>query len=230
VAAAGGPVHQITDCANIHPESQIAWSPSGEEIAFTTIRGGYARVRVARVDNGRMRQFDSTSASTVTGHLAWAPGSSIAYQISSNNNIHLIDPASGLERALTNDPKSIAMHSPQYSPDVKHIAAFWFRGPGTVGIYSIDTRNSTSRRTGPGLYPRGWSGDGRYIYYQWPQSPIIYRIESDKPKQTPVIVLRPPFREAQCVPLGASASNAFVCAAFDFASDIWRIDNFDRRR
>jgi hypothetical protein len=29
--------------------------------------------------------------------------------------------------------------------------------------------------------------------------------------------------------VGASRPNAFICAAFDFASDIWRIDNFDQR-
>jgi hypothetical protein len=131
--------------------------------------------------------------------------------------------------AVSND-KSLHRRQVSCSPDGKRIAAFWFHGPGTVGIYSFDTRNSLSHRMGPGLYPRGWSGDGRYIYYQWPQSPIIYRIESDKPKQTPVIILKPPFREAQCFPMGASLPNAFVCAAFDFASDIWRIDNFEHRR
>lgn len=142
----------------------------------------------------------------------------IAYQRSDNKNIMLLDPASGSEREL--------VHSPSYSPDGRRIAVFWYRGERGSGVYIFDPVTSTNVKAGEGLYPRGWSRDGRYIYFQWPQSPIVYQIEagqSDKPNN---VVLKPGFREAQCFPVGATSPNSFICAAFDFTSDIWRIDNF----
>jgi Tol biopolymer transport system component len=226
----GGAPAQITFGARVHPESQIAWSPDGAQIAFSTVRGGHAQVWAATLADGRMRGFAKTRMSTAPGTLTWAPGSSIAYQNTDNGAINLIDPTSGNERTLIQAPADGWVHSPTYSPDGKSLAVFFGPGvnKGPPGVYVFNVRTSTYRGLVGGLYPRGWSPDSRFIYWQWPQSPIIYRLDTRGGKKGEIF-LTPPFRMAQCRPVGASRPSAFICAAFDFASDIWRIDNFDQR-
>lgn len=225
----GGPALKITSGARVRPESQIAWSPDGTRIAFNTIRNGHSQVWVAAVADGSMRGFEESRMSISTAALTWAPGGFIAYQTTDNRGIKLIDPVSGKERTLVNTPRSGFAHSPAYSPDGSTVAVF--HGPGITngkpGIYTFNVRTSASKRVEGGLYPRGWSADSRFIYFQWPQSPIISRLDSRGGKKGEVF-LAPPFREAQCRPVGATRPNSFVCAAFDLTSDIWKIDNFDR--
>jgi DNA-binding SARP family transcriptional activator/Tol biopolymer transport system component len=225
----GGPAVRITSGARVHPESQIAWSPDGTRVAFNTIRDGRSQVWVANVREGTMRGFPESRMSTTTGALTWSPGSSIAYQTTDGGSINLLDPVSGQQRTLASSTASGWANSPAYSPDGKTIVAFYSPGVrnGRGGIWAFDVYTSASRRVSGGLYPRGWSPDAQFIYFQWPQSPVIYRLDSrgGKPEE---IFLTPPFREAQCRPVGATRPNAFICAAFDLTSDIWKIDNFDR--
>jgi DNA-binding SARP family transcriptional activator/Tol biopolymer transport system component len=225
----GGPAVKITTGARVRPEAQIAWSPDGTRIAFNTIRNGHSQVWVVTLADGAMRAFAESRMSVSTGALTWAPGSSIAYQTVDGAAVKLIDPASGEERTLVDSPQSGWVHSPAYSPDGNTLAVF--HGPGTgngePGIYVFDVRTAASRRVETGLYPRGWSVDSRFIYFQWPQSPIVYRLDSRGGSKREIWIT-PPFREAQCRPVGATRPNAFICAAFDLVSDIWQIDNFDQ--
>ena len=223
----GGSPIPITTGARVRRESQIAWSPDGSLIAFGSVRKGHAQVWVATVADGRMRSFDRTRTSTATSHLTWAPGSEIAYQ-TTNQSINAIDPGSGDERTVIQDPTG-AVHSPTYSPDGSQLGVSRYHpGKQPWEILVVDVRHSSSIRVGEGAYARGWSPDSRFIYYQWPQSPIVYRLDS-RGQGKGEIFLKPPFRAAECRPVGASRPNAFLCVAFDFASDIWRIDNFDRQ-
>lgn len=225
----GGPAIKVTTGANVRPEAQIAWSPDGTRLAFNTIRNGHSQVWVVTLADGAMRAFAESRMSISTAALTWAPGSSIAYQTTQNGGIKLIDPASGEERTLVDSPQSGFAHSPAYSPDGNTLAVFY--GPGTgngdPGVYTFDVRSASSRRVEGGFYPRGWSADSRFIYFQLPQSPVIYRLDS-RGGSKGEIFMTPPFREAQCRPIGATRPNAFICAAFDLVSDVWRIDNFDR--
>jgi len=224
---AGGPSSQITSGARVHPEGHIAWSPDGSQIAFSTVRRGHVQVWVATVADGKLRAFPQTRAGISSGHLAWAPGSAIAYQNTDQTTINLIDPASGRERTVIRSPSDGFVYSPTYSPDGKRMAVVFSPGHSSPpDIYVLDVRTSAFTRVNGGGYTRGWSPDSRSIYFQLPQSAVIHRLAS-RGGQKDEVFLTPPFRAATCRPVGATRPNAFICAAFDFASDIWRIDNFD---
>jgi Tol biopolymer transport system component len=212
----------------VRPEAEIAWSPDGTKLAFNALRNGHSQVAVVNLADGTIRAFGESRMSISTAALTWAPGSSIAYQTTQNGSIRLIDPVSGEERTLVDSPQSGFAHSPAYSPDGRTLAVFYGTGTrdGEPGVYAFDVRSASSRRVEGGFYPRGWSPDSRFIYFQLPQSPVIYRLDSRGGNEGEVFIT-PPFREARCKPVGATRPNAFICAAFDVVSDIWKIDNFD---
>jgi Tol biopolymer transport system component len=176
------------------------------------------------VKTQELRALARTSMSTATGHLTWAPGTEIAYQAPGHHAIILVDPSSGAERSLTVDSDSTGfMMSPQYSPDGKSLVF----GGGPIndrGVWRIDLRDSTRAKIGDrAIWPRGWSSDGRYLYGQSSFSPVLHRLNTKIPGPAEQ-VLTAPFREADCTPVGSAARQAFVCAAFDFTSDIYAID------
>jgi Tol biopolymer transport system component len=229
----GGEASQVTFDARVWPAGMIAWSPDGRQIAYESLRGRRAQVWIAHIDDGRYQPLARTQMSPYSGHLAWAPGSNIAYQRYDRRNIHLVDPASDKERPLLGDTVQGNVFSPRFSPDGNRLAAFWSRvrdraGPDSerergLWVFDLNTGSYIKAAAGP-MFPLGWSEDGHYIYAQGLGS-SIYRIHSWR-QSPPRLILIPPFREAECTLLRGST---FVCAAFDFISDVWMIENFDSR-
>ncbi len=222
----GGRSSQITHGARVWPGTQIAWSPEGDRIAFISVRAGRANTWIATVDGGRLQSFPQTNVGTARGHLAWAPGALIAYQTPDHDNIALLDPSSGAQRFLVADTAPGFLFSPRFSPDGHRLAASWFRGGDDAGIWVFDLHDSSQAKVAPvQFHPRGWSSDSRYIFGG---SPSIYMIDAKEvgPRRR---LLTNPFRDAQCTSAGPLRPNAFVCAAFEFASDVWIIENFDLR-
>lgn len=220
----GGSATQITFDARVWPASQIAWSRDGKQIAYESLRARRAQVWIAHVDDGRYQPLPRTQMSPYSGHLAWAPGSQIAYQRYDRRNIILLDPISGKERLLVADSGRGAVFSPQYAPDGNRLAAYWYRDADDRGVWVFDLQTGSYVKVAQGpLFPLRWSDDGRSIYAQGPGS-SIYRIDSGR-KSPPQLVLNAPFREAECTPVRRVST--FVCAAFDLISDVWMIENFD---
>jgi serine/threonine protein kinase len=240
----GGASTQITVGARVWPLGEIAWSPDGSRLAFETLRAGHAEVWTADVRDGHFREFASTSMSTVYAQLTWAPGQRIAYLSPDHHDTHLLDPETGKEAILTGDTALrlqtsaplrstraalwSVVTSARYSPDGRKLAVRW----GTIfmhwGIWLFDLRDSTSRKISDRLaWVRGWSPDGRFVYGQFPTGgSSIYRFDIEA-TTAPALVVQLPFKEAQCTPAGRFRPHHFVCAAFDYTSDIWVIDNFD---
>jgi serine/threonine-protein kinase len=234
----GGAPSQITFGARVRPESSIAWSPDGKSIAFGSLRQGRSKVWVATVENGQTRVLHRTSLSTATGHLAWQPGSRIAYLNSDHTHVQLVDPASGDVRTIVPPSRWSILQSPQYSPDGNKVAVAWNRGAGNFGVWIFDLIGSSpAKKIADGwLWPTGWSEDGRYVYASLYSSPTVYRLDI-RGQRAPEAIVKPetawrgfgpiaPVREMRCAPAGHLRPNAFICTAFDFVSDIWVIDNF----
>ena len=222
----GGPPSQITVGARVWPRSQIAWSPDGEHIAFQSVRAGRPQVYVAMVKGGELRTFDGTRMSIYTSHLAWAPGSEIAYQTVGPYKIHLLNPGSGNERSLAPDVEPGWFYFPHYSPEASRLAVLWWL-PGNFQVRLYDlAHSSVSRIAEENLQLRGWALDGRYVYAQLPSLPTLFRIDTQR-AHVPEPVLTLPFREIECTPGGPLHPNTFVCAGFSFVSDVWMIENLE---
>jgi Tol biopolymer transport system component len=225
---AGGRAIPITAGAKVWPRSEIAWSPDGQYIAFQSVRAGSSQVWVAAVFSGQLRRFERTNATTRTGHLAWAPASRIAYKIP-RTFIRLLDPATGADEILVRDTADAWFHFPRYSPNGEEIAMARYHEPEMtlISIVRLSDRTETRLPTGP-LFPRGWSADGQFIYAQAPARPILVRVDA-RGKKPPERVFTAPVRDMECIPGPARPRQSFICAMFDFTSDIWMIENFDRR-
>ena len=220
---AGRGATQVTSGARVWPASLIAWSPAGDRLAFASVRAGRPLVWVADVDDGRLTAFARTRISSARGHLAWAPGSLIAYQRHDHHNVNFLDPSTGDERPLIADTTSTFFFAPKYSPDGTRLAVW-----RNQRLWIFDLRSVTDatvvgvvRR---GEFPLGWSADGRYVYTA---GQTLHRVDTRR-SRTPEPIITLPFREADCTPAGPRRPNAFICAAFDFVSDVWMIENFDR--
>jgi hypothetical protein len=230
----GGPAVAITAGARVQPASDIAWSPDGRSIAFQSVRAGTSKVWIATVSTGDLRSLSQTNSNLIIGHLTWAPGSRIAYKIP-RTYIRTIDPATGHDELLVRDTANAWFHMPRYSPGGREIAMVRYHEPEKNLISILRVDDGAERRlqtplinppTGL-LFPRAWSADGRFLFVQVPFKPIVLRIDT-RGQEPPDTVFTAPVRDMECVPEPVG-NRSFICAVFDFFSDIWMIENFDRR-
>jgi DNA-binding SARP family transcriptional activator/Tol biopolymer transport system component len=225
---AGGRATKITEGAKASPESEIAWSPDGSSIAFQTERAGNSQIAVAAVSSGEIRHFDHTATSTRMGYLTWAPGSRITYA-TPRTYIRALDPATGHDELLVRDTAGAFFHYPRYSPNGRQIAMARSHPSEKVMLSIIRIADGAETRLPTGLlFPRAWSDDGRFIIVQEPFRPRVLRIDA-RGKIAPDTIFAAPARDMACIPVPASHEQSFICAIFDFFSDIWTIKNFDRR-
>jgi serine/threonine-protein kinase len=225
---AGGRALQITEGARVWPRSEIAWSPDGQYVAFQTVRASSCQIAIANVSSGQVRRFEHTNASIRTSHLTWAPGSRIAYQIP-RTYIHLLDPATGHDTLLVRDTADAWFHYPRYSPNGEEIAMVRYHEPERSLTSILRVADGSEKRLSTGLvHPRAWAADGRFIYAQAPLQPRLLRIDS-RGKKAAEPIFTAPVREMECTPDPSRHEHSFICAMFDFFSDIWTIENFDRR-
>jgi DNA-binding SARP family transcriptional activator/Tol biopolymer transport system component len=224
----GGPATQLTFGARVWPDGQIAWSPDGREIAFESVRAGRARVWIASAGDGRLRELNGTRIHLYTGHLTWAPGREIAYLTDERRRVNLVDPTSGVVRALVADTAPGFFFSPRYSPDGRRLAVYWHRRSADEGVWVFDLQTGFNIKIAPNGWPRGWSADGQHVYAgeAFTGSARLARV-SARGLTPPTSVFNLPFRSAECATGGKPREHVFVCAIFDFVSDIWMIENFN---
>ena len=223
---AGGDAIKVTEGARVTTESDIAWSPDGGSIAFQSVRGGLAQISVAAVPSGELRHFTHPNASSRLSYLTWAPGSRIVYA-TPRTYIHALDPSTGHDELLVRDTANAWFHAPRYSPNGEEIAMVRFDKLAMISVIRIADGAETRLPTKL-LFPRAWAADGRSIFVQGLSAPTLLLIDP-RGKKANRTIFTAPVREMACVPVPARQEQAFICAVYDFFSDIWTIKNFDRR-
>ena len=172
--ALAGPLEQVTTGAGYDVE--VALSPDGKRIAFTTLRQNADLWRLpvspqTGLPAGEPSALVSTTREDSRG--AWAPdGSAIAFNSdrSGEMNIWLQSLADGSTRQLTSG--SGGDFQPNWSPDQKRIA-FYSSRTGRPGIFAVDLASRTVTALASGGSIAGspfYSPDGTRIAYQSDES------------------------------------------------------------
>jgi TolB protein len=142
-----------------HPENDVTptWSPTGQQLAFTSDRTGNPNIWIMNADGSQQRQLTRESHAD---RSTWSPApfNEIAYTAQSGGgfNIRVYDFSTGSTKTITD---SIGTNEqPSFSPNGRHIA-FSSTRAGKVQIFTIardgnDLRQIT--RVGNNRYPN-WS-------------------------------------------------------------------------
>lgn len=160
-----------------HPSNDwtIGWSPDSAQIAFSSNRGGYWQVFVARADGTTIYPVTSDGVNRLSP--VWSPDYKwMAYSAKRDNNWDIyVMPAPGpdgqgakpgQERRLTSAEGNDL--SPMFSPDGRRIV-FESNRDGNPEIYVMNADGSNQRNVSnfPGAADHGpvWSPDGRQIMF-----------------------------------------------------------------
>jgi len=231
VPIARGIPQQITflDSFNFYP----SWSPDGTEITFISAQGGEARVWKVNARGGSPHQFENTKASAKAYQISWAPGSNILYQITGNQNFHILNPRTGKEMPLFIDDSVLSVHNAHFSPDGKKVAAYLEREPSPSGVSVFDLENESRIDLYEGVFdPIGWSSGSEWIYVSDYESEDVrilkISIKTGKPEL--LFALSPSPLRGQPYKFQVRMSpdeEHFVFPANRSQSDVWMIENFD---
>jgi hypothetical protein len=160
----GSNVNRLTDgVATL--DWQPAWSPDGNQIAFSSNRDGNEEIYLMNADGSNVRPL--TQDSNRNYSPTWSPdGSQIAfssYQLVAD--IYVMNADGGNVSRVTQD--SISNGSPAWSPDGKQIA-FDFSLDGNIEIYAMDANGDNLHnltQNAANDYRPAWSPDGSQIAF-----------------------------------------------------------------
>jgi TolB protein len=151
------------------------WSPTGDKIAYATVRGNRWSLDVLNVLDRRISPFPPISGTVETP--AWSPdGAKIAYAASVDKGkglgIYVADWNGRNAKRLTVSPNSLDI-SPTWNPKTGLQIAFVSDRAGTQQIYIMDAEGTNPRRIineGGDAENPSWSPDGQYIAFAWKKS------------------------------------------------------------
>jgi TolB protein len=135
------------------------WSPSGNQLAFTSDRSGQPQIYIINVDGTGMQRISDVS---YADRPTWSPPpfNEIAYtgrSSAAGYDIFVYDFARGTSVRITDGMGS--NESPAFSPNGRHIAFASSRGSGKYQIYTIARDGQNLRqvtRAGENRFPH-WS-------------------------------------------------------------------------
>jgi Tol biopolymer transport system component len=169
-------------------DSDAAWSPGGQRIAFTRIVGLNVDIYVVDADGANLQRL--TEHPGYDREPTWSPdGSHIAFSSDrdGNYNIYIMDADGSNLTPLTDHP--LTDDNPDWSPDGCRIAFVSDRDHSPeshIYVVNVDGSNLTQLTDGSSLdYGPKWSPDGRKIaFWSSPLSgseggPDIYVMEQD---------------------------------------------------
>ncbi len=143
------------------------WSPSGEEISFTSNRSGSFEVWSIHRDGSGLRQLTDTPELFTSGGY-WSPdGSLMAF--SSDKSPHLLDPRKPWEeqtpQPLPSRDAPGYLEISEFSPDGRRLAGNWEGGEDAykLALYDLETKEYRIFEA-EGTFPT-WLADGRRLLY-----------------------------------------------------------------
>ncbi|MEM6811862.1 MAG: Tol-Pal system beta propeller repeat protein TolB [Pseudomonadota bacterium] len=142
------------------------FSPTAQEITYTSYRGGKPKVYLYNIDNGRQQLLGDFPGMTFAPRFA-PDGKKVVMSLSKNGNsdIHELDIRTKRSRQLTTNPGIDT--APSYSPDGRQIVFESDRG-GSQQLYVMDSNGNNARRItfGKGRYANPvWSPRGDLIAF-----------------------------------------------------------------
>jgi Tol biopolymer transport system component len=225
----GGSARQYTTGARVAVTSTLAWSPAGDQIAFTSERAGSSMVMIANLADGSVRSYPRAIVSGNSGHLSWAPSTSVVFPTLRRDDLQLLDAATGrVDTVLGSPPSTSYTFRPRFAPDGHRIAFRWGMRGGQGGLFTHDLRTRSSTRVARGGGPPlGWTPDGRRIYAARNSEILVFDAREAAEGR---VVAGLPFPSGDCSLVRSEPAVEFVCVALDFTSDVYAIEPFEQRR
>lgn len=225
----GGPFQQITFLNSYN--GCPAWSPDGKQIAFGSLEGGKAKVRIVNKDGSNLRAFHNSHLRN-KGFMtvSWAPGTNILYQRPGNRNFSILSPETETETPLVQDDSVGWIFDPCYSPNGKQLAVYWNRKPSGPGLWILSINDKSARLLKEGMiFPIGWSTDAKWVY-AYDQQGIakisVQTAESERMPQIPGWDKKLKKDEAHPVDMSRD-EKSFILNFCEQQSDVWVVENFD---
>jgi hypothetical protein len=152
--------------------------------------------------------------------LTWSPGAQILYQAPGNWNFQVLDPETGNESPLFDDP-SARMSNARYAPDGDQVAVGWYGDEDGLRILSL-TKAFATKTLGRAARPIGWSADGHLVYCQ--ASFGVFGVPVDGSERRVIVVV--PFKDVGDVSMSPDGRRV-VCSVYEIIKDAWLVENFD---
>ena len=189
IDADGGDAVQLTPEVEGRSFGQPTWSPDGRRIAFvdgesvnSAVPSSYGALAVMSADGSDMRRLTRSPEkdpdwSPDGREIVFARGANLSSAAAVNDDLYVLDVASGATRALVRTPPGTFEGAPAWSPDGSRVAfvrtnvAFSGIG-GTAGIYLVN-RDGTGERlvreyelSLDAPYSLAWNPDGTTIAFE----------------------------------------------------------------
>jgi Tol biopolymer transport system component len=221
---AGGEPIQLTYFGNAVTSSP-AWSPDGQRIAFVSNQNGTLRVWTISANGGTPQPLEETNAANTNWVLAWWPSSDIVYQKAGMRNYLRIN-GSAQTALIQQQDESVGWVplKPVFSPDGKKVAVYWNRQPEAgLWIISLEPYSETLVLAG-GIYPFGWSPDGKYVYVVRERSEIM-RVRSAPPNEISSVAALPANSTGYDTASVSPDGRQIIVSVAAEASDVWLMEN-----
>ncbi len=210
----------------------LAWSPDGQEIAFSCPESGAIRIWKVAVAGGPLFTFKNSQTSEIA-EVVWAPGSEILYHKPDHRNFYFLNPRTGQIRPLFEKESGSCTYSPRYAPNGKSLVLIYWGSKKKSdrfqeGIYLISLTDFSESLLLAGAYwePIEWSPDGHWIFARnWSKKyPEILMVPVNGGAVKSIFTM--PFETVPSICIHPKTQR-MICTVAEEPSDVWLMEKFD---